>query len=157
MTHSRTDRGAVLVEFAILMPFLFLVIFGIIEFGWAFSRDLDVRHGARETSRLVAVNYRPVAANSGSAQVADIIDEVCGRIGDPADTAISMRVPPGQGAPVGQGGQKAEVNVQRELDTLTGFLDFALPTPITLSSTVEVRLEVSASWTTDTNWHSGSC
>ena len=63
MSHKkRGERGASLVEFALTAPFLILLLLGIIEFGWAFNQNLDVRHGARETARLVDVNRRYHAA-----------------------------------------------------------------------------------------------
>ena len=37
------------------MP-LFLILFGTIEFGWAFFQLNDIRHGAREGIRVVVVN-----------------------------------------------------------------------------------------------------
>ena len=53
---TRGQRGAALVEFAILVPLLFGILFGIVDFGYSFSRTLDIRHGSREGARLVAVN-----------------------------------------------------------------------------------------------------
>jgi Flp pilus assembly protein TadG len=44
-----------LVEFAILAPLLILLLFGIIEFGWAIGQQLDVRSKAREATRLSIV------------------------------------------------------------------------------------------------------
>jgi Flp pilus assembly protein TadG len=52
----RGERGANVIEFAIVAPLLFAVLFGIIDFGWAFSQNLDVKHAAREGARLGAVN-----------------------------------------------------------------------------------------------------
>ena len=159
MKRGRGDDGAALVEFAIVVPFLFLVVFGIIEFGWAFSQNLDVRHGAREGSRLAAVNYRPVVANSGNAQVADIISEVCARIDDPEGTTITLQIPTQTIAPggaIGDAGQRALVSISKPLDTLTGFLDFALGGK-TLTSDVQVRLEVKSTWSTDNATHTGAC
>lgn len=42
---SEGQRGAALVEFAILLPLLLVVVMGIIEFGYALAQQLDVRHG----------------------------------------------------------------------------------------------------------------
>ena len=39
-----------------MLPFLAMLLFGIIDFGWAFSQNIDVRHAAREGGRLAAVN-----------------------------------------------------------------------------------------------------
>ena len=49
------ERGAALVEFALIATPLFLILFGTIEFGWAFFQLNDIRHGAREGIRLVVV------------------------------------------------------------------------------------------------------
>jgi Flp pilus assembly protein TadG len=57
--RGRRERGASIVEFAIVAPLLFLLLFGIIDFGWAFSQNLDVKHAAREGARLAAVNAAP--------------------------------------------------------------------------------------------------
>src|SRR5687767_8678973 len=54
----RRQRGAILVEFGLIALLLFTLLFGVIEFGWAFYQHLDVRHGAREGARLAAVNYQ---------------------------------------------------------------------------------------------------
>jgi Flp pilus assembly protein TadG len=136
--RGRGDDGAALVEFAIVAAPLFLIIFGIIEFGWAFAQHLDVRHGARETSRLVAVNYKANPASTGTTQSDEIIAEACDRMDggesvelDVTSTAI---------------GQPATVEVSKDLDTLTGFLDFALPDSVQLRSSVETRIEQTASW-----------
>ena len=34
--RSRSDRGAVAVEFALIVPFMLLLIFGVIQYGWYF-------------------------------------------------------------------------------------------------------------------------
>ena len=50
----RRDRGATLVEAAVVLPLLFVVIFALVEFGWAFKDSLSVGHGAREAARAGA-------------------------------------------------------------------------------------------------------
>jgi len=133
------------VEFAIAALLLFTLLFGIIEFGWAFSQNLDVRHGAREASRLVAVNYRPDTTNSLEEQAEDIIAEVCDRMDGGAGSAVTLRLPTQSGTVPGQSGQRAEIEVTRDLDTLTGFFD-SLLSSVVLTSEVDTRIEVDASW-----------
>ncbi len=53
---SRRETGASLVEFALVAPLLFMLLFGMIEFGWAFAQNLDVKHMAREVGRLATVD-----------------------------------------------------------------------------------------------------
>jgi hypothetical protein len=50
------DEGAALVEFALVGPIVLVLIFGIIEFGFAFSAQLELRSASREGGRLAAVD-----------------------------------------------------------------------------------------------------
>ncbi|MBY5162906.1 TadE/TadG family type IV pilus assembly protein [Salsipaludibacter albus] len=47
--------GASAVEFAIIAPVLFMLIFGIIQFGIFFAQDLALSNGARQAAREAAV------------------------------------------------------------------------------------------------------
>jgi Flp pilus assembly protein TadG len=49
------DRGAALVEFAIVMPLLFMLLFGIIDFGMQFANINSIRQGTREGARQAVV------------------------------------------------------------------------------------------------------
>jgi Flp pilus assembly protein TadG len=55
--HARkhADRGAALVEFGIVMPVLFLVLFGIVDFGLQFANLNSVRQGTRDGARQAVV------------------------------------------------------------------------------------------------------
>jgi Flp pilus assembly protein TadG len=138
-----------LVEFAIVSPLLFLVLFGMIEFGWAFFQNLDVRHGAREGARLAAVSYQEdtdpgtagFQAPAPDVQLTQIINETCERMDSGSNILVNFHRPSGSGV-----GQEAHVTVRKPLDQLTGFIGFAIA-DITLSSTVEIRLEQPGSWT----------
>lgn len=138
------EQGASLIEFALLAPLLFLILFGIVEFGWLFSQNLDVRHGAREGVRLAAVNFpEGPPPNSGTRTDANrdtLIAEICDRMQTAASVQISLTSTGGIGDP-------AEATVTGIGDTLTGFLDFLLPATINLNSTVEIRMEQNATWT----------
>ena len=50
--RHRGARGAAAVEFALVMPILFLVMFGIIQYGLYFNDSLNTRQGVREGARL---------------------------------------------------------------------------------------------------------
>ena len=52
----KDSTGASALEFAVVAPFLMLLIFGMIEFGWVFQNQLAITHAAREGARLAAVN-----------------------------------------------------------------------------------------------------
>jgi Flp pilus assembly protein TadG len=55
MSRSRTERGAVAVEMAILLPVLILLLFGMLEFGRALNTQATLNHAAREGVRVMAI------------------------------------------------------------------------------------------------------
>lgn len=137
--RGRRERGAALIEFALIMPLLLMLLIGIIEFAWLFSQNLNVRHGAREGARLIAVNYNP-NANSGAAQTTDIVTETCNRMDTVTGATVTIT---GQGGDIGD---PAAVEVSAPGTTLTGFLDWAIPSGLMLISDIEIRLEQPPTW-----------
>jgi Flp pilus assembly protein TadG len=138
------ESGASLIEFALIMPLLLLLLFGIVEFGWLFAQNLDVRHGAREGARLIAVNHPDgaLAEAPGSRdpdQTDVIVAEICSRMDVAAGAEVTLTSTGGVGDP-------ATATVTTPAETLTGFLDWAIPNDLELSSTVEIRMEQYAGW-----------
>jgi Flp pilus assembly protein TadG len=64
----RRDEGVALVEFALVLPMLVLLLFGIVDFGRALSYWLDEKHLAHETARFAAVARNPGAGAGTSLQ-----------------------------------------------------------------------------------------
>jgi Flp pilus assembly protein TadG len=60
---ARTERGASAVEFAIVLPVLFLVIAGIVDFGRYFFTQIQVTNAAREGARAAVVLPNPAASD----------------------------------------------------------------------------------------------
>jgi Flp pilus assembly protein TadG len=58
---TRDEDGAVAVEFAILLPLLVVILFGIISVGIALFRVVNYTSAAREGARYAAVHCRPEA------------------------------------------------------------------------------------------------
>ncbi|GAC1440589.1 MAG: hypothetical protein NVS3B26_10220 [Mycobacteriales bacterium] len=67
---DRRDQGAAAVEFALVLPVLILVLFGIIEFGIAFAQELSLNAGAREGARLGVVPGTDCAGVTAATQSA---------------------------------------------------------------------------------------
>ena len=63
MCGARDERGTALVEFALVLPIVLLLIFGILWFGRAFNYSTDQTHLANEAARYAAVNSNPGAPN----------------------------------------------------------------------------------------------
>lgn len=130
----RSQRGAALVEMAVVLPLFVLMIFGMIEAGWAFAQANDVRHGAREGARMAAVNDLD--------DVATITSDVCGRMELSGSPATSITLTPIEVNEDAAGGRNARGEILVELDyaSLTGLLDFAFGN-LTISSDIEYRME----------------
>lgn len=54
---SGRDRGASVVEFALILPVLLWIVVGILEYGVYFSDSLSVRQGVREAARSAVVQH----------------------------------------------------------------------------------------------------
>ncbi len=59
------DRGAAIVEFAIIFPVLIILLFGMIDFGRAFFLRNNLVAAAREGARVAAVALAPPCTNTG--------------------------------------------------------------------------------------------
>jgi len=62
--HARDDKGAAAVEFALVLPILVLLLFGMIEFGVVYDAQLQVTHAAREGARRAAVGGNMAAVQA---------------------------------------------------------------------------------------------
>jgi Flp pilus assembly protein TadG len=82
-SNSR-DRGSVAVEFALLLPVLLLLIFGVIDFGRAINAQITLTQAAREGVRLAAlgavnptVQNRVTLAATGLSPVTATVTSSC--------------------------------------------------------------------------------
>jgi hypothetical protein len=98
--RRRRERGAVAVEFALVLPILIVLVFGIIDYGAYFSNALAVRQGVREAARAAVVDtYEQTSCGAVSGKSLDsvaclaneAIDPIAGQsfakayVVDPAD------------------------------------------------------------------------
>ncbi|MGI9642006.1 MAG: TadE/TadG family type IV pilus assembly protein [Acidimicrobiia bacterium] len=120
-----------MVEFAVVMPLFLLLLFGVMEAGWLFAQQVEVRNAAREGGRLAVVDY-PVPGSGDSSQ---IVSEVCDR----ADISSPTRIT------ISANADSATVTVETDYTGLTGFIPGF---DGVISSTTEMRLERDAiTWT----------
>jgi hypothetical protein len=57
--RGRGERGTALIEGAIVIPVLFLILFSVIDFSWAFYQYISLRQGVREGAREAAITTVP--------------------------------------------------------------------------------------------------
>jgi Flp pilus assembly protein TadG len=62
----RRDDGAAAVEFALVVPLLLILVFGIINFGALFSTQLSINNGVRQAARQAVVAGSNTGQQCGS-------------------------------------------------------------------------------------------
>jgi Flp pilus assembly protein TadG len=62
--RARSEDGVALVEFALVLPVLVLLLFGMLDFGKAFNYWIDETHLANEGARLATVNRNPAPSGT---------------------------------------------------------------------------------------------
>ena len=79
--HERDERGAAMVEFALILPLLVLRTFGIIEFAIAFNTDSNINQAARAGGRTAAIlSTDPQMAFKAGAAAATSLDIAPGTV-----------------------------------------------------------------------------
>jgi Flp pilus assembly protein TadG len=140
-TPNRRERGATLVEFAIIAPLMFALVFGIIDFAWILGQYQDLRHGAREGARLATVN------TDTDANMATSVQNAMNMAGTATITFVD--------GSTGCIGSIGRVTVTAPVGSLTGFSSlpfFGALYPPTMTSSVDFLLEQDSS-----SWGANSC
>lgn len=127
----KQERGAAAVEFAIVAFLLFMLVFGIIDFGFAFFTWNTTANAAREGARKAAV--------------ADNVGEIINRVYatseglDPAKMNVVVECSPTGGSGYGPCGSLNEDDLVRVTVDYTYDYMTPLPTMVGLGSTLTVH------------------
>ncbi len=88
---SKNQSGASAVEFAIILPVLVLLIFGVIEFGFAIFDKVMITHASREGARAGIVFRIPPVTDE---EIVDIVNTYLGNslitFGGPASATVTV-------------------------------------------------------------------
>lgn len=96
MRRRQGDRGAAAVEFALVLPVLLLVIFGIIDFGRMLYAKITLAEAAREGARAAAL----VGQSAGQSQVAKSVTGLDTSAGPVTATVVACTSDPDADATV---------------------------------------------------------
>lgn len=146
----RSERGAALVEFALIATPLFLILFGTIEFGWAFFQLNDIRHGAREGIRVVVVNsavnpdYGDAEHGTPMTPTEKLAQETCERMDQKDGVVVELIYresdPAADADDFPEVGDDVELRTSKPLDQLTMVFDTILSS-VTIDEVITSRLE----------------
>jgi Flp pilus assembly protein TadG len=91
--NGRNEKGQAMVEFAIVMPILFVLVFGIVQFGITFNHYLTLTDAVRAGARQAAVS-RALPDPAGAAE-SRVRSAAAGSLSDANDTsALVVTVTP---------------------------------------------------------------
>jgi Flp pilus assembly protein TadG len=131
-----------MVEFALVLPLLLVLVFGMLEFGKAFNYWIDTTHLANEGARWAVVNHNPGAGTlqeyvKGRANTVELRDGGTASIpaGDEAEVCISF---PNGTADVGD---PVLVTVTATYHWLPFIGDRISSADVTISGSATMRLE----------------
>ncbi len=132
MAWRKTETGQTLVEFALVLPMLLILMFGIVDFGRAFYTWLTVTNAAREGARVGATQMDTSTINTR-------ISDAMGPLGT-SDLVITL------GNVQGPRGEPITVDLVYDFDFVTpigplvALAGGSLSTP-TISGHASMRLE----------------
>ncbi|MDQ4501879.1 TadE/TadG family type IV pilus assembly protein [Sinomonas sp. ASV322] len=107
----KRERGAIAVEFALVVPLLLLIIVGIVEFSRIYNVQITLNQAAREGARAMAVHNDTATAQSQAITAAPGLS--------PALSASNVSVTPSSGSC--GAGTEANATITYTYSTLTGF------------------------------------
>ncbi|WP_409333112.1 TadE/TadG family type IV pilus assembly protein [Trujillonella humicola] len=108
----RDERGASVVEFALILPILLFLLLGIVEFGRGFQVSGTLSAAAREGVRVMALQNDPAAARAAARSAASSLD--------PALTNAQIRITPAT-CPTGTGTTTVRLTIDYDLPLMTGW------------------------------------
>lgn len=122
MNRWKKEEGQSVVEFALILPVLILLIFGMIDFGWLFYNKIEVNNASREGARYAAIHW-----NEGS-YVSDT-------------ESLVTNYASGSSVTVAADGAEVTVSVSKNVDVLTGVTSTILGDSVNLSASCTMRKE----------------
>lgn len=151
----RGDRGGTLVEFALAAPLLFVVLFSLVDFGWAYNQAQAVRQASRDGARaVVAGSVGSASCTTSPAATGQLQSAVCltkartalpdsttkVRIAAKTSGTCSSGVAASASAPCTGAGDPVAVCVQHAMRSVSGVWQWQFNGRYLTSSTV-MRLE----------------
>ncbi|WHY76782.1 pilus assembly protein [Neobacillus sp. WH10] len=123
----KSEKGQSLVEFALILPLLVLMLFGIIDFARIFHVYLTMDHAGREAARAASIGKDDTFIKQTALDNAKSINLVAGRVGiSPVGTKKS--------------GDNVTITITYPIDFLTPVIG-KIVGPLTLEDKTVMRVE----------------
>lgn len=125
----KNKKGQATVEFALVLPILLLLMFGIIDFGRVLNEYLVVTAAAREGARSAAVLSSDATVDSTVRQAASSLNT--------GGNALVITILPADRV----SGTQVTVSVSHNVRIFTPLMQEFLPDPFTVTGTAVMRVE----------------
>lgn len=122
-------KGQSLVETALVLPVIFLILMGIVEFGLAFNNYLMVGNASREGARSAAVGATDQQIQSVVGNVASTLNA----------SRLTVTVTPAQSTR--KKGDEVSVTVEYDYSLITPIISAIIPGPLHMTSRSVMRVE----------------
>lgn len=144
MGLMRDQRGASAVEFALVLPLLVVLIFGMMEASWLMAQQVEVRHAAREAARVAAVSRNDITdaafgGPDGAFTYHDVVLQGCNAADLSLGTLEFSLASTGESV-----GDIATITAVSSYPGLTGLFSGVFPDELTTE--VQIRLEQEKAW-----------
>lgn len=120
--NLRKENGQATVEFALVLPILILLIFGIMDFGWLFYNKLEINNASREGARYAAIHWNESNYQSDT-------------------TNLVLSYASGATVVVTPNGAEVTVSVNKDVNVLTGVTATIIGDSVNLSASCTMRKE----------------
>jgi len=139
---KQKDSGQTLVEFALVLPLLLLLLFGIVEFGRIFHAKLVVTSAAREGARKAVVggDIQGAVENAVDSLSVSVSNDISAKDTEtaPAEGAVVWWKEESEGNQVGK---PAEIYVKGRVDLFIPLISNFIGTPVLVCSKAVMMIE----------------
>jgi Flp pilus assembly protein TadG len=143
----RDQRGTALVEFALLLPFVALLVFGTIDLGRGFTQQNRLKNATREGASWAQLHPSRIDCPSGAPDITDIVK------GEDANlSGLTVTVTRADGVPLTNdcnnpvaapvpADTTIVVSVSAEFDVLTPFVGAVTGDPLTQRANTKIQVQ----------------
>jgi Flp pilus assembly protein TadG len=145
--RGRGERGVALVEFALLLPFIAMLVFGTVDLGRGFSQQNRLKNASREGASWAQLHPNRISCAGGSPDINDIVTSE-----DAGLTGLTVTVKHADGTLVSNDCNTPVANpepadttivvqVSAKFDVLTPFVGSVTGDPITQRADTKIQVQ----------------
>jgi Flp pilus assembly protein TadG len=143
---SQSERGASLVEFALLAPVMVLLVMGVVDLARGYKTQIRLENAAREGAAFAQIYPNDVTCGDKGTIVAHAMNEdpdMVGTVrvfGEDANGDLTVPIT-GCGSDVVVSGERVLVEVSADFDVMTPMVESIVGSKINLTGSAEIEAQ----------------